>query len=102
MSIDNAIHQIARALTCDGFVWRETCIPWIKSYYAEDSLYLLKDTRFNHPSLAVVFAKSPDDAAKWQVEHGGWRAQGATDRGETGEPVNADTEARKEAKGADE
>ena len=40
MSFDECVHIFQAGLA--GVVWRETEIPWIKTYYAEGGLYLLK------------------------------------------------------------
>ena len=39
----------------------------------QSGLYLLRDMRFRHPSYALVFARDPDAAAKYQKgRYGGW------------------------------
>ena len=73
MTLDKTVHYFLRLLIEDAIVWRRTCVPWIKSYYAEHGVYLLRDMRYTTPSFAIVAAKSPDEAAKWQRKHGGWR-----------------------------
>ena len=72
LSLDESLQWLARIATTDDIVWRPTCVPWIRYYYAESSLYLLRDMRHTHPSYALVYGKSPDAAAKYQKVHGGW------------------------------
>lgn len=40
MSIEEIIHILAQA--APNLLWRETDVPWIQSWYAEDGLYILK------------------------------------------------------------
>ena len=73
MNLDNSIH-LFWDLYMDGQIrWRETFAPWITYYYAEDTLYVLKDMRHAWPSFAFVYAKSPEEAVKFQLAQGGWK-----------------------------
>ena len=60
--LDETIHSLLRSLISDEIIWLKTSVPWIRYYYAEDGIYLLRDMRYSSPSFALVAARNPDDA----------------------------------------
>lgn len=77
--LDEAIHTLLRVLISDEIIWRTTSVPWIRYYYAESGVYLLRDMRHTSPSFALVAARTPNEAAEYQRASGGWEKEGSAE-----------------------
>ncbi len=72
MQLDNSIH-LFWDLYINHIIWRQTKAPWISYYYAEDTLYVLRDMRHSWPSFAFVYASSAEEAVDFMLSQGGWK-----------------------------
>ena len=73
MQLDNSIHLFWDLYMDDHIIWRQTKAPWISYYYAEDTLYVLRDMRHTWPSFAFVYARSAEEAVDFMLSQGGWK-----------------------------
>lgn len=67
MNLDSIIHQFVASL--NNIEWRETNIPKIWYYYAEDRLYVINDGRNGRECYGFAYGSSPkaalDNYLKW-------------------------------------
>ena len=67
MICDDTIHAFADLMASKTLRWRDSDEEGVQYYYAEDRLYVVRDTRVHPHRFALFYADSPATAIRWLI-----------------------------------
>lgn len=67
MTCDDTIHAFADLMGSRTIRWRDTEADGVQYYYAEDRLYIIRDTRQLPFRYSIVRANDPATALRWVI-----------------------------------
>ena len=67
MTCDDTIHAFADVMASRAIRWRGTKADGVEYYYAEDRLYIIRDTRRLPFRYSIIRANDPATAVRWVI-----------------------------------